>query len=141
MSASPAQANVGLILQRDNRLGGNNLPLKILGIIAIYWQVVPIMFLDISLSIYQEIYFRAFEIPRVPRGDYIVMDRSKLNGLGWLQKLNCVYCEYANGLVNWARAVAGQTEIYSCAIKHATPAKGQDHQKEFYEYSEFIAKS
>ena len=40
-----------------------------------------------------------------------------LNGL---QKLNCVYCGYGNGLISFVREVSGRTEAYWCPIKHAS---------------------
>jgi hypothetical protein len=36
-----------------------------------------------------------------------------------LEKLNCAYCSYANGLIAYVREIAGRTEQYWCPIKHA----------------------
>jgi hypothetical protein len=33
-----------------------------------------------------------------PVGNYIVMDRHAIEGLSWLDKFNCDYCSYANGM-------------------------------------------
>jgi hypothetical protein len=33
-----------------------------------------------------------------------------------------------------------RTEVYSCAIKHGRKAQGQEHQRDFYEYEEFMQK-
>jgi hypothetical protein len=54
----------------------------------------------------------------VPRATYIVIDRhlAYLNGI---EKLNCVYCGYANGVFAYVREIAGRTEQYWCPIRHA----------------------
>ncbi len=103
-----------------------------LGTIAIYTMIVPIFILDISTSIYQEIYFTALGIPKIKKKNYVVMERWNLSKLNLLQKLNCVYCEYANGILAFAKAVGNQTEIYSCAIKHRHALKGDNHEDNFY---------
>lgn len=101
--------------------------------IAIYSMIVPIVILDITTYIYQETYFYIMNIPKIRRSDYLTFDRHKLAQLSPMQKLGCVYCSYGNGILAWARAVANQTETYSCAIKHIATKEGQEHQSEFYE--------
>lgn len=39
------------------------------------------------------------------RGDYIVVDRHHLAYLNVIQKINCVYCGYGNGLIAYARKI------------------------------------
>ena len=39
-----------------------------------------------------------FGLPRTPSGIYIVIDRHKIRGLSLLDKFNCAFCDYANGL-------------------------------------------
>ncbi|MBT5764073.1 MAG: hypothetical protein HOI59_09435, partial [Nitrospina sp.] len=41
---------------------------------------------------------------------------SYLNGL---EKMNCVYCGYFNGLIGYVQEIAARTEQYWCPIKHA----------------------
>ena len=36
-----------------------------------------------------------------------------------LERLNCVYCSYANGLFAYATEIAARTEQHWCPIKHA----------------------
>jgi hypothetical protein len=48
-----------------------------------------------------------------------VLDRAHLSYLNAIEKLNCVYCGYANGLIAYVREVASRTEQYWCPIKHA----------------------
>jgi hypothetical protein len=86
---------------------------------AIYALIIPFALLDIFVSVYQAVCFPVYGIPKVPRRDYIVIDRQHLAYLNGLQKLNCIYCGYANGLIGWVREVASRTEAYWCPIKHA----------------------
>ena len=85
----------------------------------IYAVVIPLAFLDLSMSLYQAICFPAYGIPKVRRGDYIIFDRHKLAYLNALEKFNCVYCSYGNGIIAYAQEIASRTESYWCPIKHA----------------------
>lgn len=75
--------------------------------------------LDLFVSLYQAVCFRAYGIPRVRRGDYLVFDRADLPYLNAVEKFNCLYCSYANGVTAYAREIAARTEQYWCPIKHA----------------------
>lgn len=46
------------------------------------------------------------------RSDYIGFDRHYLGYLNPVEKLNCVYCSYVNGLMQYASAIEGRTEFY-----------------------------
>jgi hypothetical protein len=85
----------------------------------IYVGLIPFGFLDLFLAMFQMICFPAYGIPRVKRGDYIVFDRGHLRYLNSLERINCVYCSYANGLLAYATEVAARTEQHWCPIKHA----------------------
>lgn len=39
------------------------------------------------------------------------------------EKLNCVYCSYATGVVAYVREVTARTEQYWCPIRHARPIR------------------
>lgn len=108
-----------------------------LATLAIYTMIIPIFILDISMSIYQEIYFTALGIPKIEKKKYVVMERWDLTKLNPLQKVNCVFCEYANGILAFAKAVGNQTEIYSCAIKHRHALKEDRHEDNFYDEKNF----
>ncbi|TAN65892.1 MAG: hypothetical protein EPN20_07420 [Magnetospirillum sp.] len=87
----------------------------------IYSLIVPVALLDLFLALYQSVCFRAYGIKRVPRADFIVIDRHHLAYLNPLEKLNCVYCGYANGVIAYAREIGARTEEYWCPIKHSRP--------------------
>lgn len=93
--------------------------LMILTIPIIWFALLPAFVLDLFLVIYQAICFPIYGIPRVRRGDYVILDRQKLKYLNWLEKANCMYCGYFNGLMGYVREVAGRTEQYWCPIRHA----------------------
>ncbi|MBY0493403.1 MAG: hypothetical protein K2Y23_04255 [Cyanobacteria bacterium] len=86
---------------------------------VIYSTIVPFVILDAWVSIYQAICFRAWALRRVRRRHYFVLDRHKLAYLNGLEKVNCLYCSYANGLIAYVREVAARTEQYWCPIRHA----------------------
>lgn len=84
----------------------------------IYLMIIPIAFLDIAVTVYQAICFRLWKIPQVQRSKYVVLDRHRLAYLNSFQKLNCIYCGYANGILAYSRVIAGETERYWCPVKH-----------------------
>lgn len=90
----------------------------------IYSLIVPIALLDLCVSLYQAVCFPAYGITKVRRGDHVVIDRHHLAYLNGVEKLNCVYCGYANGVIAFAREVAARTEQYWCPIKHALRVAG-----------------
>jgi len=85
----------------------------------IWFMLIPALFLDLSVSVFQAVCFRVYGIPRVKRHRYIVIDRQALAYLNLIEKLNCVYCGYFNGLIAYVQEVAARTEQYWCPIKHA----------------------
>ncbi|WP_375312200.1 hypothetical protein WHZ77_02290 [Bradyrhizobium sp. A5] len=94
-------------------------PLSVLTAPVIYSMFVPIVVLDLTVQLYQSFCFPVYGIPKVRRRDYLVFDRHHLAYLNAIEKLNCAYCSYANGMVAFVREVAARTEIYWCPIKHA----------------------
>ena len=94
-------------------------PWEIVTAPVIYGLIVPFVFLDLAVTIYQAICFPVYGLPKVERRKYIAVDRHKLTYLNFMQKLNCVYCGYCNGVLAYVREVAGRTEYYWCPVKHA----------------------
>lgn len=85
---------------------------------VIYSLILPLALLDIFVSVYQAICFPVYRITKVRRRDHIVFDRHLLGYLNGIEKLNCVYCSYANGLLSYAGEIASRTEEHWCPIKH-----------------------
>jgi len=102
----------------------NARPLVILTAPFIYALIVPLLLLDLFVSVYQAVCFPVYGIGKVARGDYFAFDRHHLAYLNALEKLNCAYCSYANGLIAYVREIAARTEQYWCPIKHARRVAG-----------------
>jgi len=94
-------------------------PLVILTAPFIYALIVPFVLLDLFVTVYQFICFPVYGIPKVRRSNFLVFDRHHLAYLNILEKLNCAYCSYGNGLIAYVREIASRTEQYWCPIKHA----------------------
>lgn len=104
---------------------------------VIYGLIVPLLLLDILITLYQQICFRVYGIERVRRSEYIIIDRGHLAYLNAIEKLNCLYCGYANGLIEYVREIGARTEHYWCPIKHARRSP-EPHRltKEFVDYGD-----
>lgn len=85
----------------------------------IYAVFFPMLLLDFFASLYQYVCFPIYDIPRVQRRDHMVYDRHHLAYLNLLEKFNCLYCSYANGLASYLTEIIARTEQYWCPIKHA----------------------
>lgn len=126
-----------LVPQQNKGVQWNSAFLVLIATLAIYSVVIPVMLIDLWVGIYQYIYFGIMKIPRIKRSEYVIFDRVYLPKLSIMQRINCLYCEYVNGVFAWIKEVAAQTEIYSCAIKHSTTLKGREHHRDFYQNSDF----
>lgn len=93
--------------------------LNILTAPVIWSCLLPAVFMDLVMTFFQAVCFPIYGIPKVNRKDYIVIDRHYLSYLNGLEKLNCVYCGYFNGLIGYVQEIAARTEQYWCPIKHA----------------------
>ena len=93
--------------------------LSVLTAPVIYSVLFPMLMLDLFITVYQHVCFRAYGIARVKRRDYFVYDRAHLAYLNLIEKINCAYCSYGNGLMAYGREVVARTEQYWCPIKHA----------------------
>ncbi len=101
----------------------------------IYGMLIPAILFDVILFLYQHIIFRIYKFEFVKRSDYILFDRQYLGYLNPIEKLNCMYCSYFNGLMQYAAAIAGRTELYFCPIKHAKKVAYQhEYYDEFFRY-------
>ena len=103
----------------------------------VYGMLIPAILFDIILFIYQQVTFRIFKFKFIKRSDYIRFDRQYLGYLNTIEKLNCMYCSYFNGLMQYASAIASRTELYFCPIKHAKKvAYEHEYYKEFFTYGD-----
>jgi len=82
----------------------------------IYAGWIPFLLMDIFVTVFQTISFPVYRIPRVRRSDYLVFDRKDLPYLNIIEKFNCFYCSYGNGVAAYTREVAARTEQYWCPI-------------------------
>jgi hypothetical protein len=94
-------------------------PAVVLTAPVIYAVFLPMLLLDIAVSLYQAICFPIYGIAHVRRRDYLVFDRGHLAYLNAIEKFNCLYCSYGNGLAAYVKEVVARTEQYWCPIKHA----------------------
>ena len=112
-------------------------PLNILIAPVIYSGFVPFLLLDLFLWIYQAACFPIYGIPKVRRSEFLVFDRTDLPYLNAVERFNCFYCSYANGMAAYAREIAARTEQYWCPIKHARRIRaGHDRYPRFFEYGD-----
>jgi len=103
----------------------------------IWMCIFPVVLMDITISLYQAICFPIYGIPKVKRQDYIVFDRQYLNYLNLIEKINCAYCSYVNGLFGYLQEIAGRTEQLWCPIKHAKRIKNlHSRYQKFIEYGD-----
>jgi hypothetical protein len=109
--------------------------LNILTAPIIWFCIFPAVFMDLVLSIYQYICFKVYGIPKVNRNDYIIIDRHSLRYLNPIERLNCVYCGYFNGVIAYVQEIASRTEQFWCPIKHAR--KLNTFHKRYHKFLEY----
>ena len=84
----------------------------------IWGMLIPIVLLHLTMFIYQSVSFRLYGINRIKFRSYVNFDREKLSYLSYIDKLNCAYCSYANGVFAYLSEIGHRTEYYWCGIKH-----------------------
>ncbi len=99
----------------------------------IYFQIVPIVILDVFVSLYQRVCFPVYKIEQVDRDEYVKFDRHLVSFLTNKQKLDCLYCQYFNGVIAYVREVAGRTEKYWCPLRNIKRKDPHRHYKDFAE--------
>jgi hypothetical protein len=115
----------------------NTRSLVILSSPLIYVCALPFLLLDASVALYQLVCFPIYRIPKVRRKDYLIFDRGRLAYLNTIEKVGCIYCSYANGLLAMITEIAARTEQHFCPIKHAHPlAKTHSRYAKFLPYGD-----
>ena len=103
----------------------------------IYGMIVPLVLFDLCISIYQLTCFPIYRIAKVNRANYIVMDHQHLAYLNIIEKVDCMYCSYAVGLLGYAQEITARTEQYFCPIKHAQKIlSAHSRYKDFLSYGD-----
>ena len=119
----------------------SSLPLGVVLTLPFIWvMIIPALLTDIMVSIYQAVCFPIYKIPKVKRKDHVILDRYNLFYLGKIEKINCFYCEYFNGVASYVREVAARTEQLWCPIKHERPIKyTHSRYANFFEYGDYLS--
>ncbi|MEX8493738.1 hypothetical protein [Sphaerotilus sp.] len=131
-----------LHLQRQNKVGlwrflAQSSLAAVLTAPVIYAGFIAFAVMDLFVTVYQAICFPVYGIPKVRRSDYIVFDRTDLPYLNAIEKFNCFYCSYGNGVAAYLREAAARTEQYWCPIKHARRMVAtHDRYPRFFEYGD-----
>jgi hypothetical protein len=117
----------------------SSFPVAVIITIPFIWgMMIPALLVDISVTIYQSVCFPIYKIPKVKRKDYVVMDRYDLFYLDKVERINCWYCEYFNGVIAYTREVAARTEQFWCPIKHSKALKDKHSRYDkFFDYGDF----
>lgn len=103
----------------------------------IYGMFIPLLIIDLLVSLYQAICFPIYGVQKVRRADYMVYDRQHLEYLNFIEKFHCTYCAYGTGLVAYMNEILARTEQYFCPIKHARKMLGTHARYErFINYGE-----
>lgn len=99
-------------------------PRNLITVPIIYSMIVPLLMLDLCVTLYQFSCFPIYKIAKVRRADYIVLDRQHLAYLNFFDKFHCTYCAYGAGLIAYISEIIARTEQYFCPIKHARKVLG-----------------
>jgi len=113
------------------------------------WLPLPVLILlDILTFLYQAVCFPIYGIKKVKRSTHIlILDRNKLKYLTPFEKIGCMYCGYANGLLVYLKEIAGLTEKYWCGVMHQNkkgfinhPSQAEQDFAKFNDENDFIKK-
>ncbi len=104
---------------------------------VIYGASVALVLFDLSVSLYQAVCFPVYGIAKVKRSDYIVYDHQHLAYLNIIEKVHCLYCSYAVGMLAYTQEIIARTEQYFCPIKHARKVRNAHSRYErFLDYGD-----
>ncbi|OFZ67535.1 MAG: hypothetical protein A2V79_03265 [Betaproteobacteria bacterium RBG_16_56_24] len=98
----------------------------------IYGMIFPLVLFDLCISFYQLTCFPIYGVARVRRANYIMLDHQHLAYLNIIEKVDCMYCSYAVGLLGYAQEITARTEQYFCPIKHARKMLGANARYEHF---------
>jgi hypothetical protein len=98
---------------------------------VIYSLMVPLVLLDVWVTMYQWVCFPIYGIARVPRRAYFVIDRHKLAYLNGMEKVNCTFFDYGDAegyrrdLTALRHTLRGQAGVTGSHLKR----RGDDHRQ------------
>lgn len=96
-----------------------------------YLYAAAFVVVDLLARFGQATVLRLCGIPPVDRRRFIALDRGRAPHLSPLDRFNCNYCGYANGVLAWAREIVHQVERYWCPVRHAAPLEGRVNPPEY----------
>lgn len=103
----------------------------------IYSIIVPLAMFDLSITLFQHLCFPLYRIQLVKRSDHMAFDHQHLAYLNLLEKFNCLYCSYGNGLISYAREIIARIEQYWCPIRHSRRLlETHSHYNQFVDYGD-----
>jgi hypothetical protein len=103
----------------------------------VYSGLFAFALMDLFVTLYQRLCFPVYGIATVKRADHLVFDRADLPYLNAVERFNCFYCSYGNGVASYLREVAARTEQYWCPIKHSRRVLGtHERLPRFFEYGD-----
>lgn len=107
----------------------------------IYSMIIPLVILDIWTEIYHRATFPLYGLEYVDRSKYVKIDRHHLEYLNGLERVDCMYCGYANGLLHYVTVIVGETERYWCGVLHEQTGdfNNPEHHKGFLPYGDEAA--
>lgn len=85
----------------------------------IYGIALPLALFDLCVSFYQATCFPIYGIPKVKRSGYFIYDHQQLAYLNIIEKVDCLYCSYANGLMAYAREINAPNNTSAPSSTHA----------------------
>jgi len=84
----------------------------------IYSMLLPVLIVALGFSLFQYTCLRVYGVPVVVRHRYMGNGRHKLAYLNVIEKVNCSYCGYANGVMAYAREIISRTGQHWCLIRN-----------------------
>jgi hypothetical protein len=74
------------------------------GALSMYTCIPGLMIMHVTgcVALYQWLLRPLLGLSRVRWADHVIIDRHRIEGMSWLDKFNCMFCSYANGLTTMA---------------------------------------
>ena len=85
----------------------------LIGSILMYFTFPFFLFIHITLTLicYKLFLQPLFNLPYIKPKNYIILDRFNVPGLGLIDRVNCLFCDYANGVIMLFHAEIDQIAV------------------------------